>query len=116
MIPSSCVLGRRRQPPRNPVRRSAERRISSSEPTMNAITPAAMRVAAVQMTSGASVDENLRAAAPLIAAAADDGAELVLLPENFGLMGLHARDKLDAQERDGDGPQQAFLAETARTH
>ena len=28
----------------------------------------------------------------------------MLLPENFGLMGLHARDKLAAQERDGDGP------------
>jgi len=48
--------------------------------------------------------------------AADRGAELVLLPENFGLMGLHARDKLAVQERDGDGPQQAFLATMAQTH
>ena len=77
---------------------------------MTDTTAEPMRVAAVQMTSGASVDENLRAAAELIGIAAGGGAELVLLPENFGLMGLHARDKLAIQERDGDGPQQAFLA------
>ena len=76
----------------------------------------AIRVAAVQMTSGASVADNLEHAARLIAQAAQAGASLVLLPENFGLMGLRARDKLDAQERDGDGAQQAFLARSAREH
>jgi deaminated glutathione amidase len=76
----------------------------------------AMRVAAVQMTSGASVADNLEHAARLIAQAAQAGASLVLLPENFGLMGLRARDKLDAQETDGDGAQQAFLARSAREH
>jgi len=83
---------------------------------MTDTTAEPMRVAAVQMTSGASVDENLRAAAELIGIAAGGGAELVLLPENFGLMGLHARDKLAIQERDGDGPQQAFLAKMAQAH
>ena len=83
---------------------------------MNAMTPMPMRVAAIQMTSGATVADNLRTAAPLVARAAADGARLVLLPENFGLMGLHARDKLAAQERDGDGPQQAFLAHAASEH
>jgi deaminated glutathione amidase len=73
-------------------------------------------VAAVQMTSGAKVEENLRAADAWVGQAAAAGASLVLLPENFGLMGLHARDKLAAQERDGDGPQQAFLARMARKH
>ena len=76
--------------------------------------PARLRVAAVQMTSGADVARNLQVAGRLAAAAAAEGASLVLLPENFGLMGLHARDKLAAQERDGDGPQQAFLSQTAR--
>jgi nitrilase len=76
----------------------------------------AMRVAAVQMTSGASVPDNLERAEGLVARAANAGATLVLLPENFGLMGAHARDKLDAQEHDGDGPQQAFLARMAREH
>src|SRR6476659_6629805 len=90
------------QPPRplrSRARRFAESAIamtvfhSTSEPPMHANTPVPMRVAAIQMTSGGNVDDNLRAAAPLVAAAAGDGAELVLLPENFGLIGLHATDK-----------------------
>jgi nitrilase len=40
----------------------------------------------------------------------------VLLPDYFGLMALHARDTVAARERDGDGPQQAFLAREARRH
>lgn len=83
---------------------------------MNAMTSTPLRVAAIQMTSGANVDENLRAAGALIANAAAAGASLVLLPENFGLMGLRSRDKLAAQESDGDGAQQAFLARMAREH
>jgi nitrilase len=78
--------------------------------------PARLRVAAVQMTSGADVAANLEVAQRLTAAAVADGASLVLLPENFGLIGLHARDKLAAKERDGDGPQQAFLSRAARRH
>jgi deaminated glutathione amidase len=83
---------------------------------MNAMTRQQLRVAAIQMTSGADIADNLDAAGRLIDAAASDGAGLVLLPENFGLMGLHARDKLAAQEQDGDGPQQAFLSQTAAKH
>jgi nitrilase len=83
---------------------------------MNAMTPRTLRVAAVQMTSGTDVTENLRSAANLIEAAAGEGAELVLLPENFGLMGLRAQDKVAAQERDGDGLQQSFLARMAQAH
>jgi nitrilase len=75
-----------------------------------------MRVAAIQMSSGADVDANLRAAEALVAEAAAAGATLAVLPENFALMGAHARDKLAAQERDGSGPQQAFLAQAARRH
>src|SRR5690242_3692737 len=74
------------------------------------------RVAAIQMTSGNDVAANLAAAAALVDDAAAAGASLVLLPENFGLMALHARDKVAARERDGDGPQQAFLSRTAREH
>ena len=39
--------------------------------------------AAVQMTSGPDVGANLRTAGPLIAQAAERGAQVVLLPENF---------------------------------
>jgi nitrilase len=80
------------------------------------MTAISMRVAAVQMNSGANVADNLERAEALVARAANAGAVLVLLPENFGLMGLRARDKIDAQERDGDGAQQEFLARMAREH
>jgi predicted amidohydrolase len=68
------------------------------------------------MASGADVAANLASAATLVADAARGGARLVLLPENFGFMGRTARDKLAVREPDGDGPQQAFLAQTARRH
>jgi len=73
-----------------------------------------VRVAAVQMVSGADVAENLKQAGALVAQAHKQGAELVLLPEYFGVMGVRATDKVRLKERDGDGPQQAFLADTAR--
>jgi nitrilase len=76
----------------------------------------ACRVAAIQMSSGNDVAANLATAGALVAKAAGEGASLALLPENFGLMALHARDKAAARERDGDGPQQAFLARMAREH
>jgi nitrilase len=74
------------------------------------------RVAAVQMVAGGDVAVNLAQAGPLIDDAAQAGAELVVLPEYFGILGARATDKLAARERDGDGRQQAFLAERARRH
>jgi nitrilase len=74
------------------------------------------RVAAVQMTSGPDVAANLAAAEPLVADAARAGAELVLLPENFGLMSTSASVKAAAREPDGEGPQQAFLSRMASLH
>ncbi|MEP6657702.1 MAG: carbon-nitrogen hydrolase family protein, partial [Betaproteobacteria bacterium] len=41
---------------------------------------------------------------------------LIVLPEYFGIFGERATDKVAARERDGDGPQQSFLAEEARRH
>lgn len=76
----------------------------------------AFRVAAVQMVSGGDVAANLDAAEPLIAAAAAGGARLVVLPEYFGVFGARATDKVVVRERDGDGPQQAFLSRVARAH
>ncbi len=74
------------------------------------------RIAAIQMTSTAEVAENLAAAGRLIAEAADGGARLVGLPENFYLFGRRESDKVEAAEAEGDGPIQNFLAETARRH
>jgi nitrilase len=76
----------------------------------------AARIAAVQMVSSADVRENLAAASRLIAAAAERGARLVALPENFAFMGREEHDKLAVREVDGDGPMQAFLATAARDH
>ena len=75
-----------------------------------------MRVAAVQTVSGGDVEANLANAEPLIAAAAAEGARLVVLPEYFGIFGLRATDKVKVREADGDGPQQAFLSRLAREH
>lgn len=75
-----------------------------------------LRVAAVQMVSGGDVSANLAQAATLIESAVDAGAQLVVLPEYFGLLGAHAADKLAVKEADGDGPQQAFLSSKAKSH
>ena len=45
-----------------------------------------MKVAAIQMNSGPSVDENLEVVSDLVADAAAAGAKLVVLPENGCLM------------------------------
>jgi predicted amidohydrolase len=72
-----------------------------------------MRVAAIQMASGPNVAANLSEAEKLIGLAADAGARLVVLPENFALMGNAERDKLDIAEQAGSGPIQRFLARQA---
>ncbi|HEU5339256.1 MAG TPA: carbon-nitrogen hydrolase family protein [Sulfuricaulis sp.] len=73
-------------------------------------------VAAVQMSSGPKVPENLEAAGKLIAAAAADGAELLVLPENFALMPMSDADRLTNAEPYGKGPIQDFLAAQSRQH
>ncbi|MCW8827919.1 MAG: carbon-nitrogen hydrolase family protein [Gammaproteobacteria bacterium] len=71
------------------------------------------RVAAVQMASGPNVNANLLEAARLIKQAAEGGAKLVVLPENFAIMGMTEYDKVKIREADGSGPIQDFLAEQA---
>jgi predicted amidohydrolase len=74
------------------------------------------RIAALQMVSGPEVPANLSEAARLIGEAAEAGAAMVVLPENFAIMAVHDRDRLAAREREGDGPIQEFLSAQARTH
>ncbi|MBU9557451.1 carbon-nitrogen hydrolase family protein [Burkholderia multivorans] len=74
------------------------------------------RVAALQMVSTPDVGRNLAEARRLIAEAADEGAQLVLLPEYFCFMGQRDTDKLALAEPYGDGPIQQFLADAARRH
>ena len=75
-----------------------------------------MKLAAVQMASGPQVAANLNEAERLIAKAAAAGAKLVVLPENFAIMAMRDEDRLAVAERDGAGPIQEFLANTARQH
>jgi deaminated glutathione amidase len=75
-----------------------------------------MKVAAIQMVSGADLGDNLTHAGRLIAQATQAGAELVVLPEYFCLMGLHDTDKLNIQEPLGAGRIQQFLSDAARQH
>ena len=65
-----------------------------------------MRVAAIQTLAGGDVAENLAKAAMLVGEAAAQGAQLILLPEYFGILGAKATDKLAAKEVEGVGPQQ----------
>lgn len=79
-----------------------------------------MKVAALQMVSGADVAANLNAARALLEQAAAGGAELALLPEYFCFMGHHDRDKLALAEPDmadsesTQAPIQHFLATSAK--
>jgi predicted amidohydrolase len=72
------------------------------------------KVAAIQMTSGHVVQDNLAAAGALLREAKDLGADIACLPENFSFIGLKDADKLQVAEADGVGPIQEFLRDTAR--
>jgi deaminated glutathione amidase len=73
-----------------------------------------MKVAAIQMTSGADVKANLEQARGHLQEAARLGAQLAALPENFAFMGLGDADKRGIAEDSSGGPIQDFLAQTAR--
>ena len=73
-----------------------------------------MKVAAIQMVSGTERDVNLAQARQALAQAAEQGAELAVLPEYFCLLGQRDTDKLAIQEPFGHGPIQAMLAQAAR--
>ncbi len=69
--------------------------------------------AAIQMASSPNIRANLLEADKLIGEAANAGARLIALPENFALMGESEFDKIEQKELDGAGPIQDFLSATA---
>ncbi|APA69948.1 acyltransferase [Janthinobacterium sp. 1_2014MBL_MicDiv] len=73
-------------------------------------------VAAIQMISSPSVTDNLATARRLVAQAAAGGAELVVLPEYWAIMGKQETDKLAHAEQPGNGPIQDGMAQMAREH
>jgi len=74
------------------------------------------KMAAIQMASGPNVEANLLEAERLITRAAEAGAELVVLPENFAIMGMSEADKVTIRERAGEGRIQSYLSDQARRH
>ena len=72
------------------------------------------KVAAIQMTSGHVVADNLAVAGEMLREAKDLGCDIACLPENFSFIGLRDADKLEVAEDEGDGVVQSFLGDTAR--
>lgn len=75
-----------------------------------------MKVAAVQMASGPNVSYNLIESSRLIAIAAQAGAGLVVLPENFAINGMSPHDAVKIREIEGKGVIQDFLVDQAAKH
>ncbi len=73
-----------------------------------------VRIAALQMASAANVQANLLEAERLVMKAAQAGAKLAVLPENFAFMGSKDRDKLLVAESEGQGPIQEAISRMAQ--
>jgi len=73
------------------------------------------KAAVVQMVSSGDVRANLRSAAGLIAQAREQGAELILLPENFAVLDGGPLSQFAEREGDMQSLLQGFLREQARS-
>jgi predicted amidohydrolase len=75
---------------------------------------AAMNLAVIQMVSQAEVRANLAQARRLLERAAQGGARLAVLPENFAAMGRRDLAAIGRAEAMGEGPILPWLKQTAR--
>lgn len=73
------------------------------------------RVAAIQMVSTHDITENLNEARRLLAEAAEGGARVAVLPENFAVLSTRQMIECGQQEASEDNRIRAFLAEQAST-
>ena len=73
-----------------------------------------LTAAAVQMVSGTHPETNIDTMRRLVRQAAERGADWVLLPEYWPLMGARDTDKLAFAEPLGAGPFQSAMSEIAR--
>lgn len=73
-------------------------------------------LAAVQMVTTANVQENLESAADLIEQAANAGASLVLLPENFAVLDGGPLREFGEREGDTNALLQSFLSSQSKKH
>ena len=74
------------------------------------------KVAAIQMASGTNVRANLNEVSNQISSAVKAGAQLVVLPESFAIMGMKDADLVAVAEDEGTGPIQDFLSEQAKNN
>ncbi|HEC04724.1 MAG TPA: carbon-nitrogen hydrolase family protein [Thiothrix sp.] len=72
------------------------------------------KIAAIQMASGPHVQANLMEACRLIKEASAQGAEMVVLPETFGIMGNSPTDTVAVAEEVGKGPMQSAMSQCAK--
>lgn len=75
-----------------------------------------LKVAVVQMTSGPDVERNLASVAALVGTAQQEGARVVLLPENFAYLGAPHGRRAAAESLSGGGPILAALGRLAKQH
>ena len=75
-----------------------------------------MRISACQMVSGLDPEENVLHALKLIGAAAESGAELVVLPEHFACVDRDDRSLLAVAESFNNGPIQDAIRTAALRH
>lgn len=76
----------------------------------------AQTVAAIQMVSTTDIDDNLNQASLLLARAAEQGARVAVLPENFAVLDTANMPLHGSREVSSGGPIRSFLAEQARKH
>jgi predicted amidohydrolase len=96
--------------------KSSVARSKGAQVKKSALQADTVRVAAIQMASGANVSANLAEAEQLIELAVDAGARLVVLPEFFCIMAMKDSEVVKAREAEGNGPIQAFLSRMAKKH
>ena len=71
------------------------------------------KISAIQMSSGPNIQANLDEAAKLIEQATSQGAELLVLPENFSQMANTDKERVSSAEEAGEGLVQDFLSTQA---
>ena len=74
------------------------------------------KIAAIQMASGTNVSANLNEVARQITNAVQAGAQIVVLPETFAIMGFQDADQVKVSEDEGIGPIQEFLSTQAKNN
>ena len=74
-----------------------------------------MSLAVIQMVSQDDIQANLQVARRLLEGAAEQGARLAVLPENFVAMGRRDFQRIGEAEVRGEGPVLSWLSQTARS-